>query len=95
MFIRRHFAFYMGIFGARDAQKATIRLALDWGISQTNVSKAIGCHRNTVWSVASGGRYAYTRLQYAREQVARAQHALRLAEGRERAALARLTEGKV
>jgi hypothetical protein len=89
MILRRHHVAYQQWGTGRDAMRAAIRIGLALGISQGDVAREFSVVRKTVWSVANGHRASLTALQSARESIARAERALTVARGRERAAIER------
>lgn len=90
IFLRRHLAAYSQLGDAVAARRATIRVAVAFGISQTSVCRHFGVSRYTVEQAINGPREAISELAKARQAIARAERALKVWRGRERAALERI-----
>lgn len=87
MILRRHHAAYRELGPADAALRAAIRIGLAIGMTQGETARQLSVSRKTVWSVVNGHRSSLTALQGARESIARAERALSIARGRERAAI--------
>lgn len=75
------------------APKVTIRAGLSLGISKTDIARHLGVSFKTVARIAHKRRQWRSEFDEAQYAVRRARQALRVAEGRQRAAIARL-EGR-
>ena len=96
MFIRRHLQFFEEV-DPRNGRRAAIRAAYDSGIKALEIARFLRVHHKAVYAAIHHKRPAKTTLEMARKQIitarkamSRAQSALRVAEGKERAALERL-----
>lgn len=89
MILRRHHAAYQQWGTPESARKAAIRIALAIGVKHQDAARHFSVSRKTVWSIANGHRASLTQLQAAREAIDRAERALTVARGRERAAIDR------
>ena len=89
MFLRRHEAAFSLVDPVRG-RRAAIRAGVDFGIKITHVAKFFRMSRKTVYSCVRNRDRLRTELELARHAVSMAKSRLRAAEGRERAALARV-----
>ena len=89
MVLRRHHGAFQQWGTPEAARKAAIRTAIAIGVKHQDAARFFSVSRKTVWSIANGHRASLTQLQAAREAIERAERALAIARGRERAAIER------